>query len=236
MKIIACYSRGTSYEREAQILRASLDRAGMRAHYIIGFDDRGDWYRNTSYKAQFIADMRASMRGPLLYLDVDAFVHENCTLYFQKLALRGYDFGAHFFAGPRKGHDFRRSCRCLRGEPCTRDHWMLSGTLFLNDTEPCQRLVRTWAAMNDVLQSAGLTTGGGQKNLWFLTTCMDDLKVQRLPGRYTYVFDKAKGYPKDEPCIIEHTIASRENRGSSKGRTNRARTERIEELRELVMV
>ena len=220
MLTIGFYSLGTDYEREAGLLRHSLDRVGM-AHDITGFEDRGGWYANTSYKAEFIRDQRQKHRGPLLYIDVDAFVHGNCNRYFEGLAARGVDFGAHWFHGPAKGHDKRK----VRDE----GWWMLSGTLFLGDTDGCRRLLDTWYDMNSLFRDRGIMEGGGQKNLWFLVTCMEDLKVERLPGRYCYVFDKPWAYDPKEPKIIEHTIASRDHRGAVE-RVTEPRKQRIHEL------
>lgn len=207
-KVIAYYTEGTPYEREAELLAASLDAVGMR-YEITPVADGGGWYANTRHKAVFLRNVRSRLRGPLLYIDADAFVHANADDYFADLAAQGCDFGAHWFHGPAKGHD-RRKVQ-------DRGWWMLSGTLFLGDTVGCRRLLDAWCDLNDTLASHGLEQGGGQKNLWFLVEAhfKDDLKVARLPGRYCYVWDKPWAYPDDEPCIIEHTIASRQNRGES---------------------
>ena len=224
MLVIACYSAGTSYASEAALLGASLSRAGMDAE-IVSFPDQGGWYPNTAYKARFIRDMRHKLKGPLLYVDVDAFVHENCAAYFDSLGESGVDLGVHYFAGPAGGHDRSK----VRPEG-----WrLLSGTLFLGDTIRARELTRMWCSINAVLRDGKCPQGGGQKNLWFVTTCMGDrLKIERLPGRYCYVFDKPWAYPAGEPIIIEHTIASRDNREII--RTTEARRLRKEQLSELL--
>lgn len=230
MRVIACYSINTPYEEEAKILSASLRRVGM-PHEITGFVSNGDWYDNTAYKARFIRDMRHQMKGPLLYVDVDAFFHENCEDYFNSLAgssVRLIDLGVHYFNGPAGGHD--RSQVNPNGEG-TR---LLSGTLYLGDTMPCRELLQMWCSMNAVLRDGGCKEGGGQKNLWYLTTCMGPrLKIHRLPGRYCYVFDKPWAYHTTEPRIIEHTIASRDNRSGVHKSTD-ARRRRKMELRSIL--
>jgi len=224
MKIISYYTDTGSYSAEADLYRASLRRVGMD-HHIERHKDGGDWYANTRYKARFIQKMRRRFTGPLLYIDVDAFVHENCERYFAGLESIGADFGAHWFRGPAKGFD--------RSQMRDRGWWMLSGTLYIGDTPGAARLVDTWRYMNDILFQQGVREGGGQKNLWYLTTCMGDLEIARLPGRYCYVFDKPWAYPADEPCVIEHTIASRDHRGGNR-RMNEARRERIDVLRDSI--
>ena len=222
------YSAGTPYEAEALLFRASLDRVGTR-HVIRPFPSKGDWYANTAHKATLIRDFRNEVSGAFLYCDVDAFVHENYDAYFDELAKRGADFGAHWFAGPAKGHNRADICACLAGKPCNRPHRLLSGTLFFGDTAGARTLLDNWVAINDVFRSRGLIAGGGQKNLWYLLTCMEDqIKIAKLPGRYCYVFDKPWGYPENEPRIIEHTIASRDNRVARRNTT--ARRSRILQL------
>lgn len=235
--VIGFYSIGTPYEQEAKTLVASLDRVGM-AHKVTGFADRGGWYQNTAAKADLILDARTNIRGPLLYIDVDAFVHVNCTDDLLERT-RGADFGVHMFAGPAKGKKKRTVCRCValgsrpyNPDACDRPHRLLSGTLFLGDTPGALALCENWVALNQTMRERGLVHGGGQKNLWFLTTCMKDLNIARLPGRYTYVYDKSWGYPPNEPVWIEHLIASRENRDTI--RLNRPRQNRIAELKRVV--
>ena len=232
MLVVAYYSMGTPYEAEAALLRSSLNRVGMD-HYIVGVPNRGGWYANTAHKAVFLRDQRRAHKGPLLYVDVDAFVHENCAAYFDALGPKGVDFGAHWFRGPAKGHD--------RSKVCNKGWWMLSGTLYLGDTLGCRTLLDNWVRMNTLFAQSGIVQGGGQKNLWYLVTCMeDDLKVERLPGRYCYVFDKPWAYDEDEPVIIEHTIGSRQHRPGRDqpdaiyDRQNLTRHKRIHELREQV--
>lgn len=235
MLTIGFYSIGTPYEQEAKTLAASLDRVGM-AHRITGFGDRGDWYGNTAAKAELIQEARHTLRGPLLYIDVDAFVHENCAGYFQKLAAEGYDFGAHYFAGPAKGRRRRDICSCVRRGygKCDKEHRLLSGTLFLGDTEGAHRLVDAWVEKNAALRAQGIFDGGGQKNLWRTTVEIGHtLRIAKIPGRYCIVGDKLWAYPRHEPIVIEHTIASRENR-DVRGRFNAWRRRRITELRQVV--
>ncbi len=156
----------------------------------------------------------------MLWVDADAIVWENCDRYFESLC-EGADFGAHWFQGPAGGYDFTRN-----------DNRLLSGTLWFNDTPAAKALLSAWVDLNSTLSANGIREGGGQKNLWYLTTCMKDLRIARLPGRYCYVFDKPEAYPDGEPRIIEHTLASRENRGDSKGKVNANRQARLRQIDE----
>jgi hypothetical protein len=159
MLVLACYTEDTPYEAEAAVLRASLERVGM-AHLIEGYRSAGDWYANTAAKAGFIQRCRTALSGPLLYVDVDAFVHVDCTAYFEGLAAEGYDFGAHYFAGPSGGNSRTDVCRCVPGRSCSRKHRLLSGTLFFGDTDPARRLVETWVYLNAMMRKRGMVQGG----------------------------------------------------------------------------
>lgn len=209
LRVIAFYSEGTSYEDEAKILRASLDRVGMK-HVISGFKDRGDWNSNTAAKAELIRAARFALSGPLLYIDVDAFVHTNFT--DELLDLVGdADFAVHWFADP--AGDKSTTCDCVRGGMCNQEHRLLSGTLYFGDTGGARRLVDAWVAKNKALQASGNWEGGGQKNLWrTVTEIGHTLNMVRLPGRYCRVHFKPYAYPSHEPVYISHSIASRENR------------------------
>ncbi len=220
LTVIGFYTRGTPYEADAARLKASLDRVGMDSS-IIPIETQGDWDANVARKCSIIHAARQMVPGPLLYLDVDAVVHENCTEYFERLCRAGIDFAAHWFQGPEGGYD------CNRND----DHF-LSGTMLFGESSAAWELLGQWARENTRQIMRGNIQGQGQANL---RTVLDEkrvakLKVQRLPGRYCRVFDKPWAYPPDEPVIIEHLIASRENRGTSAGEINAARRKRIEEI------
>jgi hypothetical protein len=235
--VVSYFTIGTTYEREAELLGGSLDRLGIRSK-IVGIEDRGSWDANVAAKPLFLREVRKTVLGPILYVDVDAFFHENPIPYFDGLADRKIDFAAHWFAGPGKGHDFSKNCSCLRTGRCNREHRLLSGTLFFGDTKAARDLIDVWIAFNRACASAGWKTGGGQKNLWAVVRSRArDLRSVELPGRYCYVFDKPKAYPDGEPIVIEHTIASRDNRAPPVGRKkkkDKARAARIRELESLV--
>ncbi len=248
MKVISFYTEGggSSYEAEAEILRGSLEAVGMD-HHIEAIPAWGDWYDHTAHKADFIRRMRQTYPGPLLWIDSDACVHADFTAYFEGLGKKGYDFGVHYFRGPAGGYE--KSKLQEKG-------WrLLSGTTWWGDTERARALLNSWAEMNRIFRECGQREGGGQKNLWYLTTCLKGLKVARLPGRYCFVFDKPWAYEHkfkkqagilcsfcnkgkkhpihtstDEPKIIEHTIASRDHR--AKRRQTQDRNTRVMELRQ----
>lgn len=206
MLVIAYYTADMAYRAEVERLRASLNHVGMSSR-ILAIPRCGDWDDAVAYKPIFVRGMRNKHSGPLLYIDVDAVVHKNCERYFDNLI---GDFGVHWFEGKR----------------------LLSGTMWFGDTDNARRLLDVWCARNEEKRARGDRTGGGQRNLWEVINegMVPGLNMIRLPGRYCYVFRKPEAYPEGEPRIIEHLLASRENRGVSLGNVDPVRRERIAEL------
>ena len=220
MKVIAFHTGGR-YVEEAALLKASLDRVKMD-YFITEFNPVKDWDRAVAMKPRYIADCLKRFKEPLLMVDVDAFFHSNCDAYFDGIQS---DFGVHYFQGPKGGYDQTRN-----------DNHLLSGTTYWNNT-PCARLLlAAWQLRNEEKQAKGNWEGGGQANLAEVLAeeLVAGLKTHLLPGRFCWVFDKSWAYPKGCVPVIEHLIASRENRGMSVGTINESRQQRILELKEVV--
>ncbi len=217
MKVIAFFTQGP-YEKEADLLERSL-RANNIDYYIAGYPAEIDWHHAVALKPIFIDHCRKQFKGPLVSVDVDAFFHSNPSEFFDALTC---DFAAHWFQGPSGGYDRSRN-----------DDWFLSGTMYWGDTERARLLLTAWRLFNGAKQRDGAWEGGGQANLRDILddSMAEGLEVVRLPGCYCYVHDKPWGYPDDEPRIIEHLIASRENKDQSKGRVNGAKRIRTIELK-----
>jgi len=223
MRVVA-YHTGGPYTQEAELLVASLEKLKID-HHVENVGAATDWDHAVSLKPIFIYRMREMYTGPLVSVDVDAFFHSDPSAYFDGLDT---DFGAHWFQGPSGGYDKTRN-----------DDWMLSGTMFWGDTKEARELLKTWSLVNAAKQAVGHWAGGGQANLRSIVESqlkmgMGWLRVTRLPGEYCYVYDKPWAYPEGTVPCIEHTIASRENRGKSKGRVHRGRQDRIAVLRKEV--
>lgn len=238
MRVIGYYT--DSYAADASLLVRSMDRIGV-PHFLVHVHERGSWDANTGHKATFLHAQRRFWAGPLLYVDVDAFMHHDPREWLREHVGPEVDFAAHWFAGPGRGWNTGDVCRCVQGGECDKPHRMLAGTLYLGDTPGCAQLLAAWCFRNRMKREAGDGSGGGQRNLWEAIEETDGLTTARLPGRFAYVFDKPWAYPADEPRWIEHTIASRENRPrrdmQDRGfwrRTNKERRRRIAQLEKLV--
>ncbi len=215
MKVIGYYTKD-SYEEDAVRFKKSLDKVGME-YYIKELDYSNDWKKANQYKPQFIKECRDKFKGKLLYIDVDAVVHQNCHQYFDSL---NCDFAIHWFQGPMIGYERRN------------DNVILGGTLFFADNERVRFLLQQWVYLNNYFFALGDPPRGDQTSLDYLLRhkVIQGLKVENMLGRYCYVFDKSFGYPKEEPRIIEHLIASRENKGHNFGKINLSRQNRLKEL------
>lgn len=78
---VAFYTRGTLYEREADRLRASLDKHSL-PHDIRPIDSLGDWIANSRYTATHVLKMMdAYPDRPIVQLDADAVVYARPTLF-----------------------------------------------------------------------------------------------------------------------------------------------------------
>ena len=95
--IVSYYTPGTAYETHADALARSLDRHRL-AYRIEGRPARSSWVENCAQKAEFVADMRAELRTPVLWLDADAILIRPLT------ELAGCD--ADFAAVRRQGWSF----------------------------------------------------------------------------------------------------------------------------------
>jgi len=224
--VIGYYTLGSAYADEAARLARSLDEVRM-AHRIVGVPPvSSSWHDGVALKAGVVRAALCSVRVPVLYIDVDAHVHVDCTEYFESLCA-DHDFAAHWFHGPGAGGR----------EQGNAEYHMLSGTLWFNQTLAAHALLDAWMRLNTLLARCGDRKGRGQRNLAFVVQEPArygalPLRVKKLPGRYCYVYRRPECYPPEErrAVVIEHLLASRENRDESAGRVDADRRERIAEL------
>jgi hypothetical protein len=225
--IVVAYYTNDRYEDDAKLLAASCDRVKMQ-HSIQRIPDvpiegrfsspvdQWDWNTATAYKPKFLFDAlhEFDSERSILYVDVDAFFHENCNEYFVALEQSPFYVAMHWLQPGRY-----------------RYHRMLTGTLWLQNV---QDMLRGWININHAKYTRGDPTGGGQRNLYELIESGPSIEMFNLPGQYCYVFNRPECYPPGTQPIIEHTIASRENRDQSLGKVNEPRQKRKQELWGLV--
>lgn len=118
--IIGFHTPDEIYRMEAERLKRSLDALGLEYRVTV-VEPESNWVRTTLLKPTWIAPVRDELRGPLLYVDVDAFVHEDPWPHVSELE---GDVAAVVYP---------------TGE-------LNSATLWINDTVGAKTLLEKWAS------------------------------------------------------------------------------------------
>lgn len=189
--LFVSYYTNDLYLNHLRDLEQSLHRHACEYEsFYIG--DAGSWQENTKAKAQFILDrMYTSRSRDLVWLDADAHI-EKFPDFFNEYALRD-DVEIAFH---------RRRNR------------VLSGTLFIKNTDRMRELVRDWVEQNQRHPEMW-----EQRNLeavldyWIQERA---LQYKKLPASYCHIFD-AKDQGKFEDAVITHWQASREQKRMEQG-------------------
>jgi hypothetical protein len=188
--VVGFYTDDNLYSQHSQLLKKSLSRFGIEL--ISEKVSKDGWQKIIAYKPRFILEMREKYRGKLLYIDADAFVHNDFQPFFESIS---EDIGVHYL----------------------QNRELISGTLFLNDTDNTLALLREW-----VVRMEKDPDIWDQKVLQevieeFLTD--EKISLKKLAPEYNYIIDftKEREDGVGEP-IIEHLQASREMRYREKNR------------------
>ena len=125
--VVGYFTRNTFYEDHTRIFVKSLKRFNI-LYYIEGIESLGDWYKNVNYKPTFIKKMMKKFpEHNIVYVDCDAEF-----LGYPKLFEEIEDnIAVHLF--DRK--HFNKKCEGFE---------VLSGTIFLRNTDETYRLVEKW--------------------------------------------------------------------------------------------
>lgn len=181
--IVAFYTKDAIYEAEIRRMEASAKRLGLKVE-AEAVESVGSWVRNASMKAQFLANQRTLHRGPLLYVDADAVFHDNPWPYLNTIHA---DIQVHY---EPSGH-------------------LLSGTIWIADTDNAQKLLNEWAERCNVspdewdqLVLEKIIAEDREKS-------QQEYKISVLPLSYCWIFDKEDNEEINE-VFIEHLQASRE--------------------------
>lgn len=82
--IVAFFTEGSFYEWEKERVARSAERIGLKVH-ATALPNAGSWVLNAGLKPGFLLQERTRLRGPLLYVDVDAVFHRNPWPEFRRL-------------------------------------------------------------------------------------------------------------------------------------------------------
>lgn len=197
MIIISYYTKNTAYEEIMTTRLLPTLRKWKLLYDIKAIEDKGNWQKNTHYKAEFIKKMLIKHKQPVVFLDCDATIERIPALFYKKF-LSEYDLCFHeldwfkFWRGVDGGRKFEA----------------LSGTLWLNYNETVLTFLEEWIEENRI------STNWEQRNMQnILKKWKRKLKVYPLPIRYIAIIKqngKVPDYIKD-PVII-HWQASRKHK------------------------
>nr|WP_246617467.1 putative nucleotide-diphospho-sugar transferase [Rhizobium populisoli] len=182
--IVAYYTQGTRYEREAHRMMASLSRLGLPIA-LSAVDDAGGWLANVRRKPHFLKERRNQLVGPLLYVDVDAVVHSDPWPY-----LHGYT-GDIAVAG-HHGKNY------------------ISGTILINDTEGARAFLEEWCSDQSSKPEAWDQHSLHDVVIANSMRSPQAFRVEHLPPAMCMVFDRRFSQPVTP--VIEHLQASREEK------------------------
>lgn len=180
---VSFYTIDTPYEAESKKLVETLDRFKL-PHKEYAVPSSGSWEKNTQLKSQVLCTALSEIPGPIVYLDSDARIISYPKLFD---AFPACDIAFHYFRGVE----------------------LLSGTLYLPNTQACKDLVSLWDARNK-----------NEPGLWdqrVLQKIIEsgDYDWLNLPEEYVWI----NGLATTSTPIILHTQASRVNRGKIRART-----------------
>jgi hypothetical protein len=212
--VIAFHTPDEVYRAEAARLKSTLDRLGLDYHFF-EVEPEKNWVRTTLLKPLWMSQARESLSGPLLYIDVDAFVHEDPWRY---LSQYDGDLAAVY-----------------------NDGILNSATIWINDTVGARTILERWVDKSDLRRdgdSGQLEQTGEDSDQTVLRDIVDEADqtgdrsfiFQRLPDNLAYIFDRAETEWIVGPILIEQLQASRESTKHEKRLARRR--ERLRELEE----
>lgn len=201
--IVAFHTDDAIYRAEAERFARRLDALGL-PYDITVVPPRDQWVENCAMKAEFLQDVRKRLRGPLLYLDVDSYVHADPWPYLSQ-----YDGDAAAYVH--------------------RDGELIAACILLNDTAGSAWILKEWVDRQKqnplewdqrVLQAIILEQEANPET--------QGISFQRMPPNLCYIFDKTYPYLSGD-VLIEQLQVSREVKFPDDQKTQRRRS-RIEEL------
>lgn len=199
--IVSYFTRGTLYEKDAQDLRASCERFGLK-YAIEGIDCFGSWDHHCCFKPAYILQKLHELQRPVVWVDADALIVQHPIL-FQTLDC---DLGIRV--------NFKQGQSGIA--------WTRAGTLFVNYTavglklmadwvETCQEALNTKSQGSEVwdevclrvlLQRGAEPSHGENRHIF----SANGIRIAALPNSYCAIFDAQED--QESPVII-HYQASR---------------------------
>ncbi len=128
--IISCYTDDDIYRPQAERLKDSLDSLGIDTSHINPFEDAGGWEKNCQHKAIFIREKLKELDSPVVWVDCDAIVLKEPTLF----------------------DDYEHDIGVFHPEFLEAEKKMkivLSGTIYLRPSKDMFRMLDEWIELNE---------------------------------------------------------------------------------------
>jgi hypothetical protein len=210
--IVAFFTEGSFYEQEKERMAHSAERIGLKVH-ATGVPSAGSWVLNAGLKPGFLLQERQRLRGPMLYVDVDAVFHRNPWPELRQLEC---DLAVYYEGGER----------------------LISATILINDTPGAAELIERWregcVAQPDmwdqlVLEQIIAEDAAGAE---------PQFRVVKLPASFCWIFDRPENGPVGD-IFIEQLQASREATKRKRwfgriGKRLTRRRDRVEEIERIL--
>lgn len=181
--IVVFYTVDSLYELERDRLLSSTRPLGLDVA-AVGVENTGSWVRNAGLKPGVLVNQRKAIRGPLLYVDVDAVFHRDP---WPELLRIDSDIAVYYEENGR----------------------LLSGTILINDTPAAMALMEAWElgckqepdVWDQLVLERILAEDAARASPRY--------SVTRLSVSFCWIFDRIENEPVNL-VYIEHLQASRE--------------------------
>lgn len=206
--IVAFFTEGSFYEQEKERMAYSAERLGLKV-YATAVPSAGSWVLNAGLKPGFLLQERARLRGPMLYVDVDAVFHRNPWPELRKLEC---DIAVYYEGDER----------------------LISATILINDTPGAAELIERWRegclAKPEVWDQVVLEEIIAED----AASAKPQFKVIKLPASFCWIFDRVENGAIGD-VFIEQLQASREATKRKRwfgriGKRLKRRRDRVEEI------
>lgn len=193
--VVSFYTRNTGYELEVKKLEESLKTLNIDYH-LFPCEALGSWRKNLNHKSRVILhSFELFPDKDIVFIDSDGIVRKYPILFDELSKNHTHHVAAHFHL--YKGTNIQGGS-------------LLSGTLWLQNSEKGRLLVRTWDFIG--------RNHPRIRHQHCLRLAINELnakgagiKIYKLPREYTLIFDYYRGRNRPDP-VIEHFQASRKLR------------------------
>gem|GEM_PF-3036275 len=196
LTVVSYHTPDERYSKYAERLRQSCGKLGMPFLIVEMAQHYDTWVEMVSLKPQFMRKAMTKLDGPILWVDADGVLVQRPELLIKNTA--EVDFA--IYAKDRQKRSWRpigRELQVLPDEwPFHDTRWFLTGTLYVNNTNPGRTFLRDWERLSVAEPKAY------HQLLCQQAWCMCKPRTVWLPQTYCDIYGRSK-HP-----VIMHELAS----------------------------